>query len=122
MKKYLLLVLLMISLPVVAEKTDVLKIYEAFTLTSAAAGKCIKPDKEELTSFLANYQMVTVSVQTELKKRKPELTKEQAGNIINVSGKKLTGAINTFIEKEGCENPKIQELIKRFHVLAKWKP
>jgi len=70
----------------------------------------------------ANYQMVTVSVQSELKKRKPELTKEQAGNIINVSGKKLTGAINTFIEKEGCENPKIQELIKRFHVLAKWKP
>lgn len=122
MNKYLMLVMLLFSATASAEKTDILKIYEHFTLASASAGKCIKPEKEELTSFLANYQMVSVSALTELKKRKPDLSDEQASKILKAGGVKLTKAVYGVIDKEGCESPKIQDLLKRFHMQAAWKP
>lgn len=122
MNKYLMLLMLLFSATAIAEKTDILKIYEHFTLASAAAGKCIKPEKEELTSFLANYQMVSITALTELKKRKPELSDEQASKILKAGGVKLTKAVYGVIDKEGCESPKIQDLLKRFHMQAAWKP
>lgn len=122
MNKYLMLVMLLFTATASAEKTDILKIYEHFTLASAAAGKCIKPEKEELTSFLANYQMVSDSALTELKKRKPDLSDEQASKILKDGGVKLTKAVYGVIDKEGCERPKIQDLLKRFHMQAAWKP
>jgi len=122
MRKFLILFFLFISTSVSAEKTDILKIYEHFTLASAAAGKCIKPSEEKLTSFLANYQMVLVSALTELKKRKSDLSNEQANNILKAGGDKLTKAVYSVIDNEGCESEKIQDLLKRFHMQAEWKP
>lgn len=122
MNKYLMLLMLLFSTTASAENTDILKIYEHFTLASAASGKCIKPEKEELTSFLANYQMVSVSALTELKMRKPDLSNDQASKILKDGGEKLTKVVYGVIEEEGCESPKILDLIKRFHMQAKWQP
>jgi hypothetical protein len=122
MKKYILLLMLAFSTAASAGEIDILKIYEQFTLASAAAGKCIKPSQDELTSFLANYQMVSVSALTELKKRKPDLTNEQANKVLKAGGVKLTNAVYGVIDKEGCESEKIQDLLKRFHMQAGWKP
>lgn len=121
--RHLLILLMFVSASAIAEeKMDILKIYEQFTLASAAAGKCIKPTEKELTSFLANYQMISVSALTELKKRKTSLTNEQANKILLSGSEKLTNAVYGVIEKEGCDSAKIQDLIKRFHVQATWKP
>jgi hypothetical protein len=105
-----------------ADKIGILKIYEQFTLASAAAGKCTKPEKSELSHFLANYKMVYIRALMEIEKRKPDLTKKQALEIIKKASKKTTEVVYKVIEKEGCEGPKIQNLIKRFHVQAKWSP
>ena len=117
-----MLLMLLFATTASAEKIDILKIYEQFTLASAAAGKCLKPKKEELTSFLANYQIVSVSALTELKKRKSGLSNEQASKTLKAGGKKLTNVVYDVIDTEGCESPKIQDLIKRFHMQASWKP
>ena len=122
MKKFAILLIFFLSTEASAEKDDILKIYEHFTLFSAAAGKCINPKKEELTSFLANYQMVSVSALTELRNRKPDISNEKAQEILKFGGEKLTKAVYEVIETEGCESSKIQDLIKRFHMQAEWKP
>ena len=122
MKKLAVLLILLFSAEVSAEKDDILKIYEHFTLSSAAAGKCINPKKEELTSFFENYQMVSVSALIELRNRKPDISNEKAQEILRVGGEKLTKAVYEVIEEEGCESSKIQALINRFHMQAEWKP
>ena len=122
MRKFLILIILLSSSAQAGNEIGILKIYEQFTLASAAAGKCIKPEKKELTDFLANYQMVAIRASMEIQKRNPKLTKSQATEIINNGNKKATKAVYQVIEEEGCESPKIQDLIKRFHVQAKWNP
>ncbi|GAA0787042.1 hypothetical protein [Marinobacterium sediminicola] len=122
MKIVLILLLMYCGTVNASGKTDILKVFEHFTLTNAAAGKCIKPEKSELTSFLANYQMVTVLTLQEIQKRKSGISQEQAQEILKAGSTKATEAVHSVIAKEGCESPKIQDLIKRFHVQAKWKP
>lgn len=122
MKRVLFLLLMYCGIVNGAAKTDILKIFEHFTLANAAASKCIKPEKLELTSFLANYQMVSVHALQEIQERKSGITKKQAQEILKAGSTKVTKAVHSVIAKEGCENPKIQDLIKRFHVQAKWKP
>lgn len=122
MRKYLLALLLASSSAASADDLGILEIYEQFTLVSAAAGKCLEPDEEELTSFLANYQMVSVFADRELKKRKRDLTDEEARRILEAGGLKLTEMVYDEIEEEGCESPKIQDLLERFHMQAEWQP
>ena len=105
-----------------AESTNILKMYNQFTAVSAASGKCMTPPKDELTSFLGNYQMVTTLMYQEIKKRKPDFTEEQAKKAIKRGSSKVTTAVYKIIDAEGCNSPKIQDLIKRFHAQAKWKP
>ncbi len=102
--------------------TDILKIYNQFTAVSAASGKCLMPPKKELNSFLANYQMVTTLMYQEIRKRKPDFSKEQINKAIVTGSNKVAAAVYKVIETESCNSPKIQDLIKRFHVQAKWKP
>jgi len=122
MKKALILLLIFCGAANAAGKTDILKIFEHFTLANAAAGKCLKPKESELTSFLANYQMVTLLALQAIQKRKPGISQKQAQEILKAGSNKGTKAVHFVIAKEGCESPKIQDLIKRFHLQAKWKP
>ena len=96
--------------------------YNQFTAVSAASGKCMTPQKDELTAFLANYKMVTTLMYQEIKKRKPDFTEEQVKKAIKMGNSKVTAAVYKVIETESCNSPKIQDLIKRFHVQTKWKP
>ena len=89
---------------------------------TAAAGKCIKPNPEELKSFLANYQMVTTFALGEVRKRKPSMSKAQANEFLAAGGKRATKAVYKVIEDTGCETPKIQRLIDSYYLQAKWKP
>lgn len=105
-----------------AEHTNILKMYNQFTAVSAASGKCMTPQKDELTSFLSNYQIVTTLMYQEIKKRKPDFTEGQVNKAIKMGSSKVTAAVYKVIETESCNSPKIQDLIKRFHVQAQWKP
>jgi len=105
-----------------AENINILKMYNQFTAVSAASGKCMTPQKDELTAFLANYKMVTTLMYQEIKKRKPDFTEEQVKKAIKMGNSKVTAAVYKVIETESCNSPKIQDLIKRFHVQTKWKP
>ncbi len=104
------------------DKAYIFDMYERFTLTSALAGKCLKPEDDELTSFLSNYQMVTTYALQEIRKRKPKMTKDQAMILLKKNGTKITTAANNLITIQGCESEAVKESIKFFHVLAKWKP
>ncbi|WP_444909242.1 hypothetical protein [Microbulbifer sp. TRSA005] len=101
---------------------EILKMYEHFTLSSAAAGKCYQPKKPELASFLANYELVTRMSSQYIKEKRPQLTEKQTAQILLDAGKRATDRVYQEIESASCMSPKIQDLIKRFKVQSAWKP
>lgn len=101
---------------------DILQIYDQFTTSSAAASRCIKPDKETLNQFLANFQMVYVYASKELIKRYPDQTKEKIADAMKKRGDSITQKIFEIVRDKGCDDPNIQQVVKRFYVQAKWQP
>jgi mevalonate kinase len=104
------------------EGPDILQIFDAFILSSAAARKCVKPDEEVLANYLANFRMISIRAAQELQKRFPDKTKEQIGNVMRKNSELLTEKVDEVIDADGCENEKIDDLIKRFYLQAKWEP
>ena len=105
-----------------ADGPDILKIFDAFVVSSAAASKCEKPDQETLSRFLVNYQMVTVRTRQELKRRYPDRTDAQIDNAIKQKSKAMSERVHDVIGKQGCNDNKVQDLIRRFYFHAKWDP
>ena len=101
---------------------EILRIYEDFTRVSTSAGACAKPSKEELTNFLANYQMVSALALQKIQEMKPSFSKEQAAEKLKGAGKGITKQTQEKISKEGCDSASIKELVEKFHKLSDWKP
>jgi hypothetical protein len=110
------------SLAYAEEDLGILKIFDQFVVSSAAAGKCTEPDKETLTSFLANFQMVSVFAAQALKKQYPQRTEAQIAEAMERRNKAITEKMSDLVREKRCNDPGIQEAVKRFHVQAKWKP
>ncbi|MBI5893214.1 MAG: hypothetical protein HZB79_06125 [Deltaproteobacteria bacterium] len=122
-RNLLLCFLFLVINPVYAQDSpDILQIYDQFVTSSAAASRCIKPDKETLNHFLANFQMVSIYASQELIKRYPERTKEQIASAMKNRNDAITQKIFELVREKGCDNPNIQQVVKRFFVQAKWQP
>ena len=104
------------------EKLGILEIFDQFALANAAASKCIKPDNNTLMHYLANFQMITVYTSMELQKQYPNHTKEQITEAMKRKTELLSQKVHDVIRDKGCSDPRIQDLIKRFHVQAEWQP
>lgn len=120
--KTLCALVLLTTFAVTAENINLLKIYNQFTLASAASSKCLKPNKDELNSFLENYQIVMFLMYKEIKNTKPEYSEKDVQKVMTNRNNKATNAVNNVIKTEGCNSSKIQDLIKRFHIQSKWDP
>lgn len=100
----------------------ILKIFDQFVTSNAAASKCIKPDDDTLTKFLVNFQMISIYTSQELSKEYPTRSKEQINNAIKQKINLITEQVNKIIEEKGCDDPDVKELLKRFNVQANWQP
>ncbi len=109
--------------PLVAaqQKLDIVQIMGQFVQASYAASRCIEPDKKTLTSFLTNFKIVTVRAAEELKKRNPKQSEQQVVNGLKQRTKAVEKAIDDVIHDNGCSDPRIQDLLKRFKLQANLK-
>jgi hypothetical protein len=122
--RYLLAVgLLTVAHPALSQEgPDIVKIFEQFVTSSAAASRCVKPEQETLNHFLANFQMVTTYASQELEKRYPQRTKEQIMGAMKVQSDAISQKVFELVKQKGCDHADIQEVVKRFYVQAKWQP
>lgn len=104
------------------EGPGILKIYDQFVVSSAAARKCAQPDKETLTAFLANFQMVSIYAIQRLQNQFPNRTKEQIATAMKQKSQAITKKVDSIVAEKGCSDPGVQLVVKRFFVQAKWKP
>ena len=101
---------------------DILGIFDQFVTSSAATSKCDKPSVETLTKFRANLQMVSVLASKKLKEQYPKTSKENIEKAMKKRTEQIAVKVGEIVDKNGCDNPDVQEIIKRFYVQAKWKP
>ena len=107
------------STPAIAQdKIDILQVFDQFLLANHAASKCIKPDRETLGKFLGNFQVVWVRSAEEIQKRDPKHTREEIGRFMKAKSDSQDQRVKEIILSNGCNDPRIQDLIKRFYVQA----
>jgi len=105
-----------------AERIGILKIFDQFIISNAAASQCIEIDDETATHFLSNFQMVTIHASQELAKQFPDFTEAQIAKSMERKSNLVTEKVIELVQIKGCNDPDIREVIRRFEVQAKWKP
>lgn len=67
------------------------------------------------------FHLVTVRAAEEMKKRKPDLTDQQISEKFKTASDAVAKQIDDLIRVNGCSDPRIQDLLKRFEVQANLK-
>ena len=104
------------------DKLDILQIFDQFLLANHAASKCIKPDAETLGKFLGNFQVVTIRAAEEIRKRnKSPISNQDVQEIMKSRRDSQNQRVEELIQSNGCNDPRIQDLLKRFQIQASLK-
>lgn len=104
-----------------AQQLDIVQIMGQFVQASYATSRCAKPDQKALSNFLANFKIVSVRATEELKKRNPSQSDQQIVDGLKQRTGAVEKAIDEAIRTNGCSDPRIQDLLKRFDVQANLK-
>ncbi len=111
--------IILLSVPAIAQdKLDIFQVFHQFLLANHAASKCIKPDREILGKFLGNFQVVWIRSAMEIQKRDPKHTKEEIERFMKAKSDLQDQRVKEIIQSNGCNDPRIQDLIKRFYIQA----
>ena len=102
-------------------KLDIVEIMRQFILAEHAAKQCLRPDQQTLARFEANRRIVTVRATEEMLKRKPGATARQVAEWYARSTTPVLVHMDEIIRSKGCDDPRIQDLLKRFEIQANLK-
>jgi hypothetical protein len=122
MFKFSVIFLVLLNSAIAAPKVGIIKVFDQFVVSSAVIGSCEKPNQEIVDNFFVNFKAVLMYTQLELEKKYPAVTKNKIQKIISSNINRMRLKTQKIVDKEGCDNPGIQEIIKLFYVQANWKP
>jgi hypothetical protein len=98
------------------QKLDIIQIMGQFVQSEYAAQKCSKPDERTLAKFNSNFRVVTIRATEEMQKRKPGATVEQITDVFGKASAAVVKQIDDVLKIGGCNDPRIQDLLKRFEI------
>jgi hypothetical protein len=101
-----------------AQQLDIVQIMGQFVQAGYATSRCAKPDQRTLSNYLANFKLVTFRAMEELKKRNPSQTEQEIADGLKQRTGAVEKAIDETIRTNGCNDPRIQDLLKRFEMQA----
>jgi hypothetical protein len=103
------------------QKLDIIQIMGQFVQASHAASKCLKPDRDTLSHFLVNFKIVTFRASEEMRKKNPGMSEQQVLASFTTARNAVAQQIDDVLATNGCGDPRIQDLLKRFDIQAKLK-
>jgi hypothetical protein len=103
---------------VAEQKLDIVQIMGQFVQGEYAARKCSKPDEKTLAKFNSNFSAVIIRATEEMQKRKPGATVEQITDLFGKASAAVAKQIDDVLQTGGCNDPRIQDLLKRFEIQA----
>jgi hypothetical protein len=110
-----------LSSPAKAQNIDIVQIMGQFVQASYASSRCSKPDPKTVPNFLTNFRVVSIRAMEELKKRNPGLSEQLIVEGLKQRSGAVEKAIDEVIRSNGCSDPRIQDLLKRYEIQANLK-
>ena len=120
MSKFIFSFLILFSSAIASDKIGIIKIFDQFAISNAIASMCEKPNQKVLAKFIANFEVISNYVQIELEKKHPSATKDKIKKVMKMGVEQITSNAKKLVDKKGCDDPSIQEAIKRFYAQAEW--
>jgi hypothetical protein len=105
----------------IEDETGVLRLFDEFVSSGAAASRCAQPDDDTAAHFLSNFQWVSSHAALALKRQLPEeRTGEAVAELARRSGA-VKDRTHELVKSEGCGGSSVQELVRRFAIQAAWR-
>jgi hypothetical protein len=105
---------------IVDDDVGILKLFDEFVSSGAAASRCAQPDDASAARFLSNFQWVSAHATLEIGRQWTADGAEAAAELARRS-KEIKERTHAMVRAEGCEAAQVQVLVRRFAVQASWK-
>lgn len=108
--------------PAIAQQTlDIVEIMGQFIQARYAASKCANPDPETLARFVQNLEIVSIRATEEMRKRNPAMSEHSVQALFERGSDAVARRIDGVLAANGCSDPRIQDLLRRFEIQANLK-
>ena len=106
---------------VVDDEIGVLRLFDEFVSSGAAASRCARPDDASAARFLSNFQWVSTHATREIGRQLPAFSGEEVAAELARRSKAVKDRTHALVRAEGCETETVQELVRRFAIQSSWK-
>jgi len=106
---------------IVDDDIGVLRLFDEFVSSGAAASRCAHPDDDAAARFLSNFQWVSVHATREIGRQMPASSPEEVSAELARRSKAVKDRAHALVKAEGCESTSVQELVRRFAVQSTWR-
>jgi len=106
---------------IVDDEIGVLRLFDEFVSSGAAASRCAQPDDASAARFLSNFQWVSTHASREIGRQLPASSSEEVAAELARRSKAVKDRTHALVRAEGCEAEKVLELVRRFAVQSTWK-
>jgi hypothetical protein len=100
-------------------RVDPIYIFDQFLAANHAVMKCGRPEDGQLEQFRRNLKSVAARAAKALHERNPEKSTEQIDRMIKLRDDEREQEVDAIIEAQGCSDPHINTLLKRFEIRAR---
>jgi hypothetical protein len=107
--------------PVQNDEIGVLRLFDEFVSSGAAASRCALPDDYAAARFLSNFQWVSTHASREIGRQLPDSSDSEVAAELARRSREVKDRTHALVKAEGCEAEKVQELVRRFAIQASWQ-
>jgi hypothetical protein len=108
--------------PVITDdEVGVLRLFDEFVSSGAAASQCTRLDDYAAARFLSNFQWVSSHATREIGRQLPDSPADAVSAELARRSKAVKDRTHAMVRAEGCEAPGVQQLVQRFAIQAAWK-
>jgi hypothetical protein len=103
------------------DEIGVLRLFDEFVSSGAAASRCALPDDYAAARFLSNFQWVSLHATREVGRQLRDSNDSEAAAELARRSKEIKDRTHALVKAEGCEAEKVQELLRRFVIQSNWQ-
>jgi hypothetical protein len=124
---FLALLALVSGAPALAEtrtaddEVGVLRLFDEFVSSGAAATQCVQPDDYATVRFLSNFQWVSTHATREIGRQNPDSSADDVAAELARRSQTVKDSTHALVRSEGCQAASVQLLVRRFAIQAAWK-
>ncbi|MET0293091.1 MAG: hypothetical protein ABW136_12090 [Steroidobacteraceae bacterium] len=107
--------------PIQNDEIGVLKLFDEFVSSGAAASQCAQPDDTAAARFLSNFQWVSSHATAEIGRQMTESNPIEVAAELARRSKDIKDRTHAMVREQGCEAEPVQLLVRRFALQASWK-